>query len=415
MSNLTFPDFTLSAPPSLTDYIVGYATAIAGGERRTTLQSVSDLLGTGYFGGLTANRLLLGQANGTLASSDLTYSTPTLTVPDAFNISSAGAISLTAGGSNKPVRLIPSGTAGLGIANGTGLNNTLVEVVQTGASTPISAWIGNPSIATFLGETTAGTADMSLGFAAGSTGGNRASFSFRKSRGTLAVPTTVSQGDIVGGFGFGAFDGTNFLNSAFLQGVVDSQLSVTTGVAGQRIGFFMGVTGTGTRTETVAVRMNGTLTPGFSSKTIAAWGISGAHLAVGGNTVTDNSSPTGTVASAVFNSFGVPTINATNPSVVYTNLANVYIAGDVATTGNASATNSYGLWNVGKTRLDGRTGIGVGASATSVLSLAASTTAISSLNIPHGAAPTSPVNGDMWTTTAGLFIRINGATVGPLS
>lgn len=35
------------------------------------------------------------------------------------------------------------------------------------------------------------------------------------------------------------------------------------------------------------------------------------------------------------------------------------------------------------------------------------------LNLPHGAAPTSPVNGDIWTTTAGLFARINGSTVGP--
>jgi hypothetical protein len=37
------------------------------------------------------------------------------------------------------------------------------------------------------------------------------------------------------------------------------------------------------------------------------------------------------------------------------------------------------------------------------------------LNIPHGVAPTTPVNGDMWTTTAGLYVRINGATVGPLT
>ena len=32
------------------------------------------------------------------------------------------------------------------------------------------------------------------------------------------------------------------------------------------------------------------------------------------------------------------------------------------------------------------------------------------LRIPHGTAPTSPTDGDMWTTTAGLFIRINGVT-----
>lgn len=36
------------------------------------------------------------------------------------------------------------------------------------------------------------------------------------------------------------------------------------------------------------------------------------------------------------------------------------------------------------------------------------------LNLPHGTAPTSPVNGDLWTTTSGLFAQINGTTVGPL-
>jgi hypothetical protein len=45
----------------------------------------------------------------------------------------------------------------------------------------------------------------------------------------------------------------------------------------------------------------------------------------------------------------------------------------------------------------------------------ASTTTRASLRVPHGTAPTSPVNGDLWTTTAGLYVRINGATVGPLS
>jgi len=44
----------------------------------------------------------------------------------------------------------------------------------------------------------------------------------------------------------------------------------------------------------------------------------------------------------------------------------------------------------------------------------ASTTLIAGFNVPQGAAPTSPQNGDMWTTTAGLFYRANGLTVGPL-
>lgn len=45
----------------------------------------------------------------------------------------------------------------------------------------------------------------------------------------------------------------------------------------------------------------------------------------------------------------------------------------------------------------------------------AGTTSVAPLNIPHGSAPTAPVNGDIWTTTAGLYVRINGSTIGPLS
>lgn len=57
----------------------------------------------------------------------------------------------------------------------------------------------------------------------------------------------------------------------------------------------------------------------------------------------------------------------------------------------------------------------VGTSTTQTLSnkivnTVASTTAAAALNIPHGTAPTSPVNGDSWTTTSGDFARINGVT-----
>jgi len=44
------------------------------------------------------------------------------------------------------------------------------------------------------------------------------------------------------------------------------------------------------------------------------------------------------------------------------------------------------------------------------VSTIASTTANAGFNIAHGAAPTSPVNGDIWTTTTGLFARINNGT-----
>jgi len=42
-----------------------------------------------------------------------------------------------------------------------------------------------------------------------------------------------------------------------------------------------------------------------------------------------------------------------------------------------------------------------------------STAGSASINIPAGVAPTSPVNGDVWVTSAGFFGRANGVTEGP--
>lgn len=46
---------------------------------------------------------------------------------------------------------------------------------------------------------------------------------------------------------------------------------------------------------------------------------------------------------------------------------------------------------------------------------AASATSGAGLRLPHGVAPTAPTNGDVWTTTTGMFARINGANVGPFA
>lgn len=47
--------------------------------------------------------------------------------------------------------------------------------------------------------------------------------------------------------------------------------------------------------------------------------------------------------------------------------------------------------------------------------LRASGTAGATFRVPHGVAPTTPVDGDMWTTAGGLYVRISGVTVGPLA
>lgn len=51
-----------------------------------------------------------------------------------------------------------------------------------------------------------------------------------------------------------------------------------------------------------------------------------------------------------------------------------------------------------------------GGTLTSKLTTVASNTAGSGLNVPHGAAPSAPNNGDFWSTTTGAFVRINGST-----
>jgi hypothetical protein len=47
---------------------------------------------------------------------------------------------------------------------------------------------------------------------------------------------------------------------------------------------------------------------------------------------------------------------------------------------------------------------------TGKLNTAASAAGGAGFSLPAGFAPTSPVNGDVWTTTTGLFARVNGAT-----
>ena len=62
----------------------------------------------------------------------------------------------------------------------------------------------------------------------------------------------------------------------------------------------------------------------------------------------------------------------------------------------SSPTDALVLTSLGLTRILGQA------------QLAASTTSWASVNIAPGVAPTSPSNGDLWTTSAGIFARVNG-------
>ena len=51
---------------------------------------------------------------------------------------------------------------------------------------------------------------------------------------------------------------------------------------------------------------------------------------------------------------------------------------------------------------------------TGTVILPTSSVGAASIRIPHGSVPTAPTNGDVWTTTTGMYVRVNSTTVGPL-
>jgi hypothetical protein len=91
------------------------------------------------------------------------------------------------------------------------------------------------------------------------------------------------------------------------------------------------------------------------------------------------------------NAYDIGAVGATRPRQVY--------VGTKVTTFQFEATGTVGL--------------GKALTSTSYVSFAASTTALSTMNIAQGEAPTAPVDGDIWredNTNTGLKIRVDGVT-----
>jgi hypothetical protein len=130
---------------------------------------------------------------------------------------------------------------------------------------------------------------------------------------------------------------------------------------------------------------------------------------VAGSTVYKVSTFQNDLVSAACTSFGVGTtpwpftwsFSVGYYSTVLYPTGNLYLM-DVAAVAPLPADPGYRL-KVGGTSLH-----------TGQATFAASGSSFASINMPHGSAPSSPVNGDWWTTTAGAYVRINGVTIGPL-
>ena len=196
--------------------------------------------------------------------------------------------------------------------------------------------------------------------------------------------------------------------------------TVTTLNVASAAGSIIGIGGSGNNSSKVI--FSGSLTCGNASSLGSVWRADASLTASASQTsgltvissgsssglITPNTGMTLTLLSAA--NFYPPIISK-GASDTITNTATVYIDG-----ANTEGSNNYAVWvNDGSSRFDGIGSFGTTPSTTTTLNLAAGTTSASSIRLAHGSAPTSPVDGDMWTTTAGLYVRINGATVGPLT
>lgn len=211
------------------------------------------------------------------------------------------------------------------------------------------------------------------------------------------------------GIGFGAWSGVSSIKTTSILDETDSVNSIV--IKGAHSGGAIVLSGTpGGATSYAAVSVFEVIGSGVTSA-YTAFGTksntSAAAFTLTSHTGFSASGPDIGAGSAITNAYGF----AVQPSLT-TATNNYGFYGNIA-----AGANRWNIHMVGTAQnyLAGVTGIGIAASDTAALALAASTTGVASLRIPHGSAPTSPVDGDVWTTTAGLYVRINGATVGPLS
>lgn len=325
-----------------------------------------SLAGPHAFSSITADNIVTGNGASALQASGatITSSGNVLTFAGGSTwTDSSGAISIAASGTNKSVAVSPSGTGnfnvtfpstgGMGLGVVTDGTGGRLNVVTRGATTtPVFANFAstnNDGVAVF-GE---GSGGITVAVA------NAGQFvrpviNFRRARGTLASPALVVNQDTLWSFVGSGWDGVGNFGGGGIQTYVDG--TATTNKVPAAVQLLTTDTATGSRTQAAQLRQNGSWEIGVTDVATAAWGVSGVGLNSKARTVTDTSS-SGTVATAVANSFAVPTFAASS-ATTFTDFANAYFAGAPSRGTNVTGGNPWVAWFAnggggGKVRMDG--------------------------------------------------------------
>lgn len=310
---------------------------------------------------------------------------------------SNGAINIDGAGTNQDIRLAPSGTG---------------SVYLNKNSSVSAAWF--PGMVLTAGDSTNSGYQTDVYNA-------QARYDARRANGTKASPTALSTNDAILTIGVRGHDGAAYrgTNAAIIFSASENWTNTagTATTSGSKIGMFVVPAGQ-TASVTGLDFGNANMLNVGSSSTWAAWGLRGVTSNFAGSSYTDRTS-TGTVSTTtVFNSFTSPTLLAPL-TAVYNNLANVYISGGVTLGSGATlgSGDNYGLWNVGKTRLDGAVKLGAGSSTAlgrapatlyqSITAVGNITTGVDDLITQTIAASTLATDGDRLRITSVVSLAAN--------
>ena len=254
--------------------------------------------------------------------------------------------------------------------------------------------------------------------------GNGVAYSITDGAGNTLRVVSVRNGVITFGAGC-SFPSPLFTVAATVNGVfvLNQDFTDTSGV---KEGLFAQVSADPSGTSTAAIFgalfTTQTLTSNSNNITGSVIGFSGEghHYSpgtlsslIGSRGWAQTQTGSGTVASAAGMVSQVATVAGTTMTVAYGFRVDISNLGAIGTFYGSylpasGATNDYGVYSLAnKNHFAHAVDVG------GLLGTAASTTGGAGLNIAPGVAPSSPNNGDVWTTTAGLYAQINGSTVGP--